>query len=81
MAQSMAWAAAAFATPEPSSLAAVLVQLGVARGLLDMQVPLTGPVAEWFSQSRAVVAGRADKMVLNNAFDAISFIRTVHSSV
>lgn len=72
--------ATAFAAPAASSLAAALMQPGLTGGLLDLRTPSNRPVAEWFAQSRAMVAGRIDNMVLGRAFDAVIFLRTVHTA-
>jgi erythromycin esterase len=68
-------------TPDPASTAALLSSVCHAScwvNLLD--VPIQGPVMEWFYAVRPIQGGRVDQMNTRSAFDAQVFIRTVHSA-
>ncbi|HEX4826019.1 MAG TPA: erythromycin esterase family protein [Candidatus Polarisedimenticolaceae bacterium] len=65
--------------PEAGSVAALLSQLHVQRGILSLRhVPRDGPVADWFAVQRPLRAGRNDGLIVNKAFDAVVFVGTVH---
>jgi erythromycin esterase len=65
--------------PDSGSVAVMMSRLGERRVVLPLgDVPNSGPVADWFRSSRAMEGGRIDSMTVNDAFNAVVFIATVH---